>query len=156
MAIEIEKKFLVVGNYKDFALSETRIIQGYISLNPERTVRVRIRGKKGYLTIKGAGNKSGASRFEWEKEIPLNEAKELIEICEKGIIDKTRTIVPEKSGLIFEVDEFHGDNLGLTVAEIELPSEDHFFEKPIWLGDEVTNDSKYYNSMLINNPFKKW
>ncbi len=156
MAQEIERKFLVTGDYKKFTTNKTKIVQGFLSTAPERTVRVRIKGDKGYLTIKGIGNKSGASRYEWEKEITLNEAKELMAICEPGVIDKTRFIVPEGSYLIFEVDEFYGDNEGLTVAEIELPSEDTVFEKPAWLGEEVTGQVKYYNSMLMKTPFKSW
>ena len=156
MAKEIERKFLVKGDFKPFVTKETRITQGYLSSVPERTVRVRVKGDKGYITIKGIGNASGASRYEWEKEIPVEEVKELLKICEPGIIDKTRYIVPEKSGLKFEVDEFYGDNEGLTVAEIELPSEDHPFEKPDWLGEEVTGDVKYFNSMLMKNPYKNW
>jgi adenylate cyclase len=156
MAQEIERKFLVKGDFKPFVTKSTRITQGYLSSVPERTVRVRIKGDKGFLTIKGIGNASGASRFEWEKEIPVDEAKSLLEICEPGVIDKTRYLVPEESGLVFEVDEFYGDNDGLTVAEIELPSEDHPFLKPDWLGEEVTGDVKYFNSMLMKNPYKNW
>jgi adenylate cyclase len=156
MGKEIEKKFLVKGDFKPFVVKETRIIQGYLSSVPERTVRVRIKGEKGFITIKGIGNETGASRYEWEKEIPVDEVKDLLKICEPGVIDKTRYIVPEKSGLIFEVDEFYGDNEGLTVAEIELPSEDFPFNKPEWLGEEVTGDARYYNSMLMKNPYKNW
>ena len=156
MAQEIERKFLVKGDYKSLVTKETRITQGYLSSVPERTVRARIKGDKGFLTIKGIGSESGASRFEWEREISLEEASSLLEICEPGVIDKTRFIVPEESGLKFEVDEFYGDNEGLIVAEIELPSEDHPFKKPDWLGEEVTGDVRYFNSMLMKNPFKKW
>ena len=156
MAQEIERKFLVKGDFKPFVTKSTRITQGYLSSVPERTVRVRIKGEKGFITIKGIGNASGASRFEWEKEIPVEEVKSLLELCEPGIIDKTRYIVPEASGLIFEVDEFYGDNNGLTVAEIELPTEEHPFTKPEWLGEEVTGDVKYFNSMLMKNPYKNW
>jgi len=156
MGQEIERKFLVTGDYRSWVTRETRITQGYLSSIPERTVRARIKGDKGFLTIKGIGSKSGASRFEWEREISIEEADSLLEICEPGVIDKTRFIVPEKSGLKFEVDEFYGDNEGLTVAEIELPSEDHPFDKPEWLGEEVTGDARYYNSMLMKNPFKSW
>ncbi len=156
MAQEIERKFLVKGDFKPYVTKSTRIIQGYLSSVPERTVRVRIKGDKGFLTIKGIGSKSGASRFEWEKEIPVEEAKQLLEICEPGVIDKTRYIVPAGDGLVFEVDEFYGDNEGLVVAEIELPSEDYPFEKPDWLGEEVTGDVRYYNSMLMKNPYKNW
>jgi len=156
MAQEIEKKFLVKGDFKPFVTKQTRITQGYLSSVPERTVRVRIKGDKGFITVKGIGNESGASRYEWEKEIPVEEVKELLKICEPGIIDKTRYIVPAGDGLKFEVDEFYGDNDGLTVAEIELPAEDYKFEKPDWLGEEVTGDVKYFNSMLMKNPYKNW
>jgi len=156
MAKEIERKFLVKGDFKSLITKQTKITQGYLSSVPERTVRVRVKGEKGFITIKGIGSKSGASRYEWEKEIAVSEVNELLELCEPGVIDKTRFIVPETSGLKFEVDEFYGDNEGLTVAEIELPSEDHPFEKPEWLGEEVTGDAKYYNSMLMKNPFKEW
>ena len=133
----------------------TRITQGYLSSVPERTVRVRVKGDKGFITIKGIGNASGASRFEWEKEIPVEDVKALLEICEPGVIDKTRYLV--KVGThTFEVDEFYGDNEGLTVAEVELSDENEAFDKPSWLGEEVTGDAKYYNSMLMKNPYKNW
>ena len=155
MPQEIERKFLVKGEYKSQAYSQDRIIQGYISSARGRTVRVRIRGGQGYLTIKGASDASGISRYEWEKEIPVEEVKELLELCEPGIIDKTRYLV--KAGeYTFEVDEFYGENEGLTMAEIELPDENVAFERPVWLGDEVTGDSRYYNSMLMKNPYKNW
>lgn len=155
MALEIERKFLVIGEYKSLAVKSTRIIQGYLSSVPERTIRVRIKGDQGYITIKGIGSASGASRYEWEKEITLEEANELLAICEPGVIDKTRFIV--KSGPhSFEVDEFYGDNLGLTIAEIELSSENEPFEKPEWLGKEVTGDKRYYNAELVKSPYTKW
>jgi len=156
MAQEIERKFLVKSDaFKDKAVAKTRITQGYLSSVPERTVRVRVKGDKGFLTIKGIGNESGASRYEWEKEIPLAEVQQLLKMCEPGVIDKTRFNV--KSGPhIFEVDEFYGDNKGLIVAEIELSSEDENFKKPSWLGEEVTGQVKYYNSMLMKNPYKSW
>jgi adenylate cyclase len=116
---------------------------------------VRIKGNKGFLTIKGASNESGLSRFEWEKEIPVDEARALLKLCEKGIIDKTRFEV-KIGNHIFEVDEFYGENEGLIIAEIELESETETFEKPIWLGKEVTNDNRYYNSFLSKNPFVRW
>jgi len=156
MAQEIEKKFLVKGDFKSSVTKETRITQGYLSSVPERTVRARVKGNKGFLTIKGIGNASGASRYEWEKEISVQEAKELLELCEPGVIDKTRYIVPADGDLFFEVDEFYGENEGLTVAEIELPSEETTFTKPEWLGEEVTGDVKYFNSMLMKNPYKNW
>ncbi|MEP1487689.1 MAG: CYTH domain-containing protein [Algibacter sp.] len=156
MAQEIEKKFLVKGDFKPLVVKETRITQGYLSSVPERTVRVRIKGDKGFMTIKGIGNESGASRYEWEREISVEDTKALLAICEPGVIDKTRFIVKADNDLVFEVDEFYGENEGLTVAEIELPSEDTAFSKPEWLGEEVTGDVKYYNSMLMKNPYKNW
>jgi len=153
---EIERKFLVKGDYKKYVTKETKIVQGFLSTVPERTVRVRIKRDKGFLTIKGIGNKSGASRYEFEKEISVQDAKDLMKICEPGVIDKTRYIVPASNNLFFEVDEFYGENVGLTLAEIELPSEDTSFEKPEWLGEEVTGDVRYFNSMLMKNPFKDW
>lgn len=154
--IEIERKYLVTSlEFKNEYYTKNEIAQGYLSSNPERTVRVRIKGNKGYLTIKGIGNESGASRFEWEKEIELNEAKQLLKLCEKGVIEKTRYEV--KSGNhVIEVDEFHGDNNGLIIAEIELENENESIEKPHWLGNEVTNDERYYNSYISLNPFKNW
>lgn len=156
MAKEIERKFLVKGDFKTFFIKQTKITQAYLSTHPERTVRIRINGEKGFITIKGISNFSGATRYEWEKEIAISEAEELLQLCEPGIIDKTRFIVPEENGLFFEVDEFYGNNEGLIIAEIELPSEEHPFEKPKWLGKEVTGDKKYYNSMLMKKPFKSW
>ncbi len=156
MAKETERKFLVKNDsFKQQAVKALRITQGYISSVPERTVRVRIKGEKGFITIKGIGNESGASRFEWEKEIPVKDVKELLKICEPGVIDKTRYIVPVGNHT-FEVDEFYGDNKGLVVAEVELKEENEEFEKPDWLGEEVTGDVKYFNSMLMKNPYKNW
>lgn len=154
--IEIERKFLVTSDaYKKEAFSKKRIIQGYLSSNPERSVRIRIKENKAFITIKGISNDSGLSRFEWEKEIPVDEAQSLLLLCEKGIIDKTRFEV--KTGThTYEVDEFYGENEGLEMAEIELNSENEKFEKPNWLGEEVTNDNRYYNSYLSKNPFKNW
>ncbi|MDD4374728.1 MAG: CYTH domain-containing protein [Bacteroidales bacterium] len=155
MAKEIERKFLVDGDFKPFSKKSTRIVQGYLSSVPERTVRVRIKGEKGFITIKGIGSASGASRYEWEKEIPVAEVKELLQICEPGVIDKTRYLV-DAGKHTFEVDEFYGENQGLIVAEVELSAEDESFEKPEWLGEEVTGDARYYNSMLMKNPYSKW
>ncbi len=155
MAQEIERKFLVKGDFKPFVKRSMRIIQGYLSSVPERTVRVRIKGDKGFLTVKGIGNESGASRFEWEKEISKEDVENLLKICEPGIIDKTRYLV-EVGDHTYEVDEFYGENQGLTVAEVELESENETFEKPEWLGEEVTGDAKYYNSMLMKHPYTKW
>ena len=154
--IEIERKFLVSSDaFKNDALRKNHIAQGYINSTPERTVRVRIKGDTGYLTIKGKSNETGLSRFEWEKEIPLEEAKALLLLCEKGIIEKNRYEVPVGKHL-FEVDEFFGENEGLLLAEVELQSESEFFEKPHWLGDEVTQDQRYYNSYLSQHPFISW
>ncbi len=152
---EIERKFLVRGDFKSFASKSQRITQGYLSSVPERTVRVRVKGETGFITIKGISSASGLSRYEWEKEIPVSEARELLAICEPGIIDKTRFIV-ELGMHTFEIDEFYGDNQGLIVAEIELKSEDEAFSIPEWLGEEVTGDMKYYNSMLVKHPYKNW
>ena len=155
MPYEIERKFLVKGDFRTQAYAKSRIIQGYISSAHGRTVRVRIRDARGYLTIKGPSDIGGLVRFEWEKEIPLSEALQLMKICEPGIIDKTRYLV--KSGShIFEVDEFYGDNEGLVMAEVELQSEDEPFEKPDFIGEEVTGDRRYYNSQLRQHPFKEW
>ena len=155
MATEIERKFLVDGEFKASAKKSQRITQGYLCSIPERTVRVRIKGDKGFITIKGIGGESGASRYEWENEIPTDDVNELLKICEPGVIDKTRFIV-EQGDHVFEVDEFYGDNEGLVVAEVELKSEDEEFAKPSWLGKEVTGETPYYNSMLMKNPYKIW
>jgi adenylate cyclase len=155
MAKETERKFLVKGDFRPFVHTETRITQGYLCSVPERTVRVRTKGEKGFITVKGIGNDSGASRYEWEKEIPVAEVQELLRLCEPGVIDKTRYQV--KAGPhTYEVDEFYGENEGLIVAEVELTDENESFEKPEWLGPEVTGDVRYYNSMLMKHPFTKW
>lgn len=154
--IEIERKFLVTSTaFLDDYTRCNRIVQGYLSSSPERTVRVRIKGEQGFLTIKGKSNESGLSRYEWEKEIPIEEAEQLFLLCEKGVIDKTRYEVIVGTHL-FEVDVFVGDNDGLIIAEVELNSEDETFEKPNWLGEEVTNDIRYYNSYLSKKPYKNW
>lgn len=154
--IEIERKFLVTSEaFKEEAYTQNRIAQGYLSAVPERTVRIRIKGEKGFLTIKGKSNESGLSRFEWEKEIPILEAQELLKLCEEGVIDKTRFEV-KKGNHIFEIDVFYGKNEGLILAEVELKSEMETFEKPNWLGKEVTSDNRYYNSYLSKNPYKNW
>ena len=154
--VEIERKFLVNSNaFKTEAFTQNRISQGYLSSVPGRTVRVRIKGNKGFLTIKGVSNESGLSRFEWEKEIPVDEATALLKLCEQGVIEKTRFEV-KMGNHIIEIDEFYGDNEGLIMAEIELQSETETFEKPNWLGAEVTQDFRYYNSYLSQNPYKRW
>lgn len=154
--IEIERKFLVISDaYKNSATAKKRIVQGFLNTHPERTVRVRIKGDTGFLTVKGISNESGTSRFEWEKEIDIKAAEKLLQICEEGIIDKTRFDVP-LGKYTFEIDEFYGENKGLIVAEIELDDENEAFQKPEWLGKEVTGESKYYNSQLSKYPFKDW
>jgi len=154
--IEIERKFLVLSNdFINEAFAKKRIVQAYISTNPERTVRVRIKADKGYLTIKGIGNATGTTRLEWESEIPLQDAEKLLLICEKGMIDKLRYEI--KIGQhVYEVDVFSGENDGLIIAEIELEAENEIFEKPIWLGQEVTTDERFYNAYLSKKPFKSW
>ena len=152
MALEIERKFLVSGDFMPEVASCTRIVQGYICSQPGRTVRIRIRGEKGYITIKGASDEKGLSRYEFEKEILLADAEQLLKLCEPGAIDKERYLVP-KGKHTWEVDVFHGANEGLILAEIELSSEDEPFEKPTWLGKEVSGDRRYYNSMLTKHPF---
>jgi len=155
MPQEIERKFLVKEGYKQYAYTQTRITQGYLSSVPERIVRVRTNGDKGFLTIKGILSLSGMSRYEFEKEISLDEAFELLALCEAGIIDKTRYLV-QVGKFTFEVDEFYGENEGLVIAEVELSSEDELFVKPTWLDNEVSGDSRYYNSKLAKMPFSKW
>lgn len=156
MALEIERKFLVKDDsYKAMAYSSSRIAQGYICCGRGRTVRVRIRDDKGYLTIKGPADIKGLGRYEWEKEIPLKEANELMRLCEPGMIDKMRYLV--RSGKhVFEVDEFYGENEGLVVAEVELASEDEPYKKLPFIGEEVTGNVKYYNSFLMKNPYTSW
>lgn len=156
MSQEIERKFLVKDmSYKEMAFSSSRIIQGYICSERGRTVRVRIRNEKGFLTIKGASTDDGLSRYEWEHEIPLNEAQELMKLCQPGMIDKTRYLV-RFGKHTFEVDEFYGDNDGLVVAEVELNAIDEDYEIPPFLGEEVTGQVRYYNSFLMKCPFKTW
>lgn len=155
MAQEIERKFLVDGDFRSEAFKAVRITQGYLSSVSERTVRVRVKDDKGYITVKGVGDESGVSRFEWEKEIPVDDARELLRICEPGVIDKTRYLV-EAGSHTFEVDEFYGDNEGLTVAEVELSDPNEAFGKPSWLGEEVTGDKRYYNSFLSRHPYRTW
>ena len=154
--IEIERKFLVTSeSFKTEAFKATRIIQGYLNSHKQRAVRVRLKGDLGYLTIKGESSKSGLSRFEWEKEIPKTDAQELLNLCEPGVIDKIRYEI--KAGKhIFEVDEFFEDNEGLIIAEVELGSENETFEKPNWLGEEVTGQTQYYNSQLSKQPYNTW
>ncbi len=156
MALEIERKFLVTDDsYKAMAFRCDRIAQGYLCREGGNSARVRVRGEKGYITIKGPSTDDGLSRYEWEKEIPASEAWELMKLCHGGIIDKTRYLV--KSGRhTFEVDEFHGDNEGLVVAEVELEELDEKFECPQFIGKEVTGEKRYYNSHLTRMPYKLW
>ena len=154
--IEIERKFLVNSNrYREQASSKSVIIQGYLNSDPLRTVRVRLRDQIGFLTVKGKSCDSGLSRFEWEKEISLVEAKALLQLCERSVVSKTRFEVSIAEHL-FEVDEFSGPNEGLVIAEIELSSENEEFSNPDWLGREVTGEKKYYNSNLSKRPFGSW
>ena len=156
MPQEIERKFLVINDsYKRLATSSSHITQGYIYSGKGRTVRVRIRGDKGYLTIKGPSDKASLSRYEWEIEIDLHDAEDLMKLCEPGIIDKVRYLVPSGKHS-FEVDEFFGENEGLIMAEVELSSEDEPFEKPTFIGKEVTGDRRYYNAHLREYPYSKW
>lgn len=155
MPFEIERKFLVCGDYKSQAYHSSRIRQGYISSGNGRTVRVRIRDEKGYLTIKGPSGRAGLSRYEFETEIPLADAEDLMAICEPGVIDKTRYLV-RCGNHVFEVDEFYGDNEGLVMAEVELSDENEPFERPAFLGREVTGDRRFYNSHMRRNPYKIW
>ncbi len=155
MATEIERKFLVTGDFSRQVISAQRIVQGYICSQPGRTVRVRIRGEEGFLTIKGASDEKGLSRYEFEQKIPLADAEELLKLCEPGAIDKMRNLVPAGKHT-WEIDVFHGENEGLILAEIELASEDEPFERPDWIGQEVSGDRRYYNSMLTTHPYKQW
>lgn len=156
MHVETERKFLVRnGSFKNEAVKVLRMKQGYIAHDNGNTVRVRISDDKGYLTIKGPSS-NGISRLEWEMEIPQAEAESLMQLCKKGMIDKSRYIIPAGDSRCFEVDEFYGENEGLVVAEIELEAEDETFNKPEWLGEEVTGDHRYYNSSLCIKPYRDW
>ena len=153
---ETERKFLVLSDaFKAEAIASHHIRQGYIARDSGNSVRVRIKDSTGILTIKGP-SADDISRTEWETEIPLADAEALLGLCHGGIIDKTRYRIPEASGRVFEVDEFYGDNEGLVMAEIELQNADDSFEKPSWLGLEVTGDRHYYNSYLSLHPYKTW
>jgi len=155
MNIEIERKFLVCGEYKSKAYSHSHIEQGYFDSAPGRTIRVRIRDDKAYLTIKGPSNQAGLARYEFETEVSLEDGRQLMALCRPGRIDKTRWLIKNGKHTI-EVDEFHGDNDGLVMAEIELGSEDEEYEKPDFLGKEVTGDRRYYNSHLMRFPYCLW
>ena len=153
---EVERKFLVKSDdYKEQASKKTLFIQAYLNTHPERTIRIRISGDMAFMTIKGKSSENGLSRFEWEKEIAVSEAKELLKLCEPGEIQKNRYLVQIENHT-YEVDEFLEDNEGLVLAEVELETEEESFEKPEWLGEEVTGNLAYYNSNLIANPYKNW
>ncbi len=154
--IEIERKFLVTSeDFKSEAFDSVRLVQGFLNTHPERTVRVRLKGEKGYVTVKGKSSNDGLKRFEWETEISKTEAEALLQLCEDGIIDKMRYLV-QQGQHVFEIDQFYGANQGLIIAEIELNHETETFDKPSWLGQEVTGDPKYYNSQLSQTPYSTW
>jgi adenylate cyclase len=154
MGVEIERKFLVAGPFPREG-GGIRLTQGYLSSVPERTVRVRMASQQAVLTVKGPGDDTGTTRFEWEIAIPKQDAESLLRLCEPGVIDKVRYRIPVGRHT-FEVDEFHGENEGLVLAEIELADPNEPFERPPWLGTEVTGDPRYYNAMLMKHPFARW
>ena len=154
MSVEIERKFLVAGDAWRQQATGRQYRQGYLSCDPERSVRIRLAGEEAWLTIKGISQ--GAARTEYEYRIPVDEAREMLDkLCLQPLIEKTRYEV-EYSGLIWEVDEFFGDNAGLLIAEVELESEDQSIELPDWVGKDVTHDTRYYNASLIANPYTQW
>lgn len=154
--LEIERKFAVKStNFLANAKESYKITQGYLNTDKNRTVRVRIKGNKGFITVKGISSADGLSRFEWEKEINIKDAEALLFLCEDFVIDKTRYIIPFDT-VVFEVDVFEGANKGLVVAEVELESTEQQFEKPEWLGEELTGDERFYNAYLSNVPFTSW
>lgn len=156
MGVEIERKFRVRAGWRPDGAGE-EIAQGYLCSVPERTVRVRLRGGRGYLTVKGKnGGADAARRAEFEYEIPAADARALLALAEPGVIEKERCLVPMADGHTWEVDIFHGENEGLVVAEIELGAEDEPFARPDWLADEVTGDARYYNSSLARTPYRLW
>lgn len=155
MPLEIERKFLVTGDFRPHATACHRIIQAYLCADGHRTVRVRLRDDVGFLTIKGPSLSGGLARYEFEKQISPDEALSLLRIALPGAIDKERFLVPAGQHT-FEVDVFHGDNEGLVIAEVELRSENEPFARPDWLGPEVTGQSRYYNAALSRKPFKEW
>ncbi|MFD2566678.1 CYTH domain-containing protein [Pseudotenacibaculum haliotis] len=156
MGIEIERKFLVKNtSFKDLSFQKNYIKQGFLNSDKERVVRIRITDDTAFLTVKGVSNKSGTSRFEWEKEISKEEAQDLMQLCEPGIIEKYRYL-HQVENHVFEIDVFLGANEGLILAEVEISNEDEQFISPSYLGDEVTGQEKYYNSNLSKNPFKNW
>lgn len=156
MGLEIERKFLVINSdYQNLSFQKKYIKQGFLNSDKNRVVRIRIIDDKGFLTIKGVANPNSITRFEWEKEISLNDAKELMKLSEEGVIEKYR-YYHKVNNHTFEIDEFLGDNEGLLIAEVELGNENEIFEKPSYLGQEVSKDEKYFNSNLSKHPFKNW
>ncbi len=155
MGYEIERKFLVGGDYKSQSSKSFSIKQGYLSLSGISVIRVRIKGERAFITIKSALAEGKIKRHEWEYEIPMEDAEEMLALCENPVIEKTRYLI-DYGGHLFEVDEFYGDNDGLVIAEIELEDEDELFDRPDWLGDEVTGNVRYYNSFLSMHPYKEW
>ena len=154
--VEIERKFLVISDaYKSESIRKSHIVQGFLNSDKERTVRIRLKDDEGFLTVKGLSDDDGLSRFEWETKISKTEAEALLKLCEKGVIDKIRYDVPVGHHT-FEVDEFFGNNAGLIIAEIELNDVNEVFQKPNWIGEEVTGNIKYYNSQLSKQPFNTW
>ena len=158
--IEIERKFLPSAHFNLTEIQKSasqffEITQGYICDDAQRTVRIRTKSNKGFVTIKGIGNEGNLSRYEWEKEIEFQEAKDLLKLCLKGVISKTRYEILFENH-VFEVDVFHGDNKGLIIIELELESENEMYVKPLWLGEEVTSDNRYFNSYLNKKPFLEW
>ena len=154
--IEIERKYSVKNStFLANAKESYKITQGYLNSDKNRTVRVRIKGDRGFITVKGISSDDGLSRFEWEKEIAVHEAEALLQLCEDFIIDKTRYLIPFKE-VVFEVDVFEGANQGLIIAEVELNSTNQKFDVPDWLGDELTGNERYYNAYLSNYPFTTW
>jgi len=154
--LEIERKFAVKStNFLANAKESYKITQGYLNTDKNRTVRVRIKGSRGFITVKGISSADGLSRFEWEKEIDIKDAEALLLLCEDFVIDKTRYLIPFDN-VVFEVDVFEGANKGLVIAEVELETTDQQFEKPDWLGEELTGDERFYNAYLSNVPFTSW
>ena len=157
MPLEIERKFLVSGDFKSDVFQSDNIVQGYLNSSSERTVRVRVRNDSGFITVKSASFDDGLSRFEWEMEIPVEDARHLLELSEPTVIEKTRHLIHHADGIhTWEVDEFHGANEGLIVCEVELSSPDECVALPRWLGPEVTGDHRYSNSYLSQHPFSTW
>ncbi len=154
--LEIERKFSVKNtNFLANAKESYKITQGYLNTDKNRTVRIRIKGEKGFITVKGLSSADGISRFEWEKEINIKDAEALLLLCEDFVIDKTRYLIPFDT-IVFEVDVFEGANEGLVIAEVELETTDQQFDKPEWLGEELTGDERFYNAYLSNVPFTSW